>query len=422
MEAKGEILVAMWSSDSEWQSLREDIFGHKNYKQALRKISLWKSRRKTLFRGLSITEMVLQAIIKDVSFNEDAEPTDDHDLIQAYSIALMKFINLTSDKMMPGPQRSIYYRASRLDIPKWVVDMRHTVSHAQDLPDLESLRSAVGYILEWIFIKYWNIDANFLIVEKKLNMNVVDEFIELLEFYMLSKSQISSDLKEKQLNVLREKLTLSDCYSNKECTKKIKDLLVNKSWSSDLVNVFTTRYLLQAHECNVSKGRISKTDKILWNVLLKILNNCGLMTNVLQCLVTQHSRIAALWVLELCIIAYKSSKKIDLKNNQNNNCMNFKPLNWDTNLVLRTALQSPHPHTIIFLKWLLQLNPLNVKQQLNIVKLVSLYTGKVKVSSKNIDQNIFTVDDLIRKDDHQSQWSRNIGQMNWRQIPFGTTL
>jgi len=60
---------------------------------------------------------------------------------------------------------------------------------------------------------------------------------------------------------------------------------------------------------------------------------------------------------------------------------------------------------------LLQLNPLNVKQQLNIVKLVSLYTGKVKVSSKNIDQNIFTVDDLIRKDDHQSQWSRNIGKL-----------
>lgn len=54
---------------------------------------------------------------------------------------------------MPGPQRSIYYRASRLDIPKWVVDMRHTVSHAQDLPDLESLRSAVGYILEWIFVR-----------------------------------------------------------------------------------------------------------------------------------------------------------------------------------------------------------------------------------------------------------------------------
>lgn len=60
---------------------------------------------------------------------------------------------MTSDKLMPGPQKSMYYRAARLDIPKWLVDMRHTISHAQDLPSLEYLRSAVGYILEWIFVR-----------------------------------------------------------------------------------------------------------------------------------------------------------------------------------------------------------------------------------------------------------------------------
>lgn len=59
----------------------------------------------------------------------------------------------------------------------------------------------------------------------------------------------------------------------------------------------------------------------------------------------------------------------------------------------------------------IQLNPLNVKQQFNIVKLVSLYTGKVKVSSKNIDQNIFTLDDLISKDDRQSRWSKIVGKL-----------
>jgi len=47
---------------------------------------------------------------------------------------------------------------------------------------------------------------------------------------------------------------MSECCSNKECVKKMKDHLAIKDWSSDLVNVFTTRYLLQAHECNVSKG------------------------------------------------------------------------------------------------------------------------------------------------------------------------
>jgi len=45
---------------------------------------------------------------------------------------------------------------------------------------------------------------------------------------------------------------------------------------------------------------------------------------------------------------------------------------------------------------------------------VSLYTGEMKVSSKNVDHNnIFTVDDLTTsKDetDHQSQWSRAFGE------------
>lgn len=43
-------------------------------------------------------------------------------------------------------------------------------------------------------------------------------------------------------------------FSNKECTKKIKELLANKVSSSQLVNVFVTRYLLQTQECNVSEG------------------------------------------------------------------------------------------------------------------------------------------------------------------------
>ncbi|KAL4150064.1 hypothetical protein QTP88_003905 [Uroleucon formosanum] len=423
-----EIIVTPWSSDSEWHSLRQDIYGSKdtrNYKQALRKLLLWKSRGKSLCRGLYCTEMILQVVIKDVYFYEVDELINESDLVRLYSMAIMKFVNLTADISGKGPQKSMYYRASRLQLPSWLIDMRHKISHDQDLPTLKSLRAAMEFALEWLQTQYWNKDDNFLVIAKKVHMHIVYEFIDLLEFYILSKSQTNAALKQKRLNVLREKLNMSEC-SNKECVKKMKNLLVIKDWSSDLVNVFVSQYLLQAQECNVSKGRISKTDKAIWNVLLKTFNNSGLLTNVLQCLVTQHSRIAALWVLELCIVAYKSSKKIDMKNNQNDNCMNCKPLNLDTNLVLRTTLQSPHPYTIIFLKWLLQiqLSPLKMKQYNNIIKLVSLYTSEVKVSSKNVNHNIFTVDDLTSKDeiDHQSQWSRAFGQMNWRQVQFGTIL
>lgn len=104
---------------------------------------------------------------------------------------------------------------------------------------------------------------------------------------------------------------------------------------------------------NFFLGRILKTDKEIWRVLLKIMTTAGLLTNILQCLVTQNSRIAALWVIELCLVVYKFSKKNDVKHNnkQNDNCVNCKPLYLDTSLVLRTALNSTHEYTVIFLKW-----------------------------------------------------------------------
>lgn len=51
--------------------------------------------------------------------------------------------------------------------------------------------------------KYWNEDENFLVVVPNVNINIVDEFIDILEFYMLSKVQANTVLKEESLNVLR---------------------------------------------------------------------------------------------------------------------------------------------------------------------------------------------------------------------------
>lgn len=107
-------------------------------------------------------------------------------------------------------------------------------------------------------------------------------------------------------------------------------------------------------------GRISKFDKGIWSVLLKITNTIGLLTNVLQCLVTQNSYIAALWVIELCLM-YKINRKTDIKYDQNDSCMNWKTLHLDTSLVLKTALNSTHPYTTIFIKWQVK----NIKKTFN---------------------------------------------------------
>ncbi|VVC31397.1 Hypothetical protein CINCED_3A019295 [Cinara cedri] len=306
----------------------------------------------------------------------------------------------------------MYFRASRLDIPPWLIDMRHKISHDQDLPTLESLRAATEFALKWLKTKYWNNDDNFKVITTKLYTSVTDEFIDILELYMLNKIKTNTIDKEERLNALKTKLSVPS-FSYKECIKKIKEFLANKVYTSQLVNAFVTRYLMNAQECNSIKGRISKTDKDVWSVLLKLFTTSGLLTNLLQCLVTQNSRVAALWIIELCIVVFKNSKKIEIKHNENDNCMTCKTLDLDSNLVLRTALNSPHSHTVVFLKWLLRIqsNPLKVKQEYNIVKLVKLYTSSVKINSQNTAK-VFTIKDLTNKNSNlQSQWSLALGEL-----------
>lgn len=100
--------------------------------------------------------------------------------------------------------------------------MRHKISHDRDLPTLKSLRTAMEFVLDWLKVrcyynyflaiynsvllfqtKYWNIDDNFSVVGPKTNMDIVDVFMDTIEFYILNKRQTNTCLKEDQLNVLR---------------------------------------------------------------------------------------------------------------------------------------------------------------------------------------------------------------------------
>lgn len=47
----------------------------------------------------------------------------------------------------------MYYRASRLELPSWLIDMRHKISHDQDFPSLKSLRTAMEFLLTWLQVR-----------------------------------------------------------------------------------------------------------------------------------------------------------------------------------------------------------------------------------------------------------------------------
>lgn len=47
----------------------------------------------------------------------------------------------------------MYFRASCVELPSWLIDMRHKISHDKDLPTLQSLRVAMEFALEWLQVK-----------------------------------------------------------------------------------------------------------------------------------------------------------------------------------------------------------------------------------------------------------------------------
>lgn len=55
--------------------------------------------------------------------------------------------------MGKGPQKSMYFRASRIELPSWLIDMRHKISHDKDLPTLQSLQTAMEFALEWLQVR-----------------------------------------------------------------------------------------------------------------------------------------------------------------------------------------------------------------------------------------------------------------------------
>ncbi|NXC61974.1 LAS1L protein, partial [Aleadryas rufinucha] len=78
-----------------------------------------------------------------------------HELILSYGLALVRFVNLITErkqKMVSIPLRQL---AREVDIPIWVVDLRHELTHGK-LPRLALCRKGCDVVLDWLRKMYWS--------------------------------------------------------------------------------------------------------------------------------------------------------------------------------------------------------------------------------------------------------------------------
>lgn len=68
---------------------------------------------------------------------------------------IFRFLNLITDSTK---YNSLYHTAQNLQIPQWIINIRHAVAHSKELPSLDLLREASQYALKWLYELYWKLE------------------------------------------------------------------------------------------------------------------------------------------------------------------------------------------------------------------------------------------------------------------------
>lgn len=144
-----------WACTEEWievynLAFSEDV-GERN--RACKRMMAWRSRG-NLPLSVDATFSLLSAQCLDGSCAA-RNTVDDTPVRSTYGVALMRFVNTFTEFDQTGVYASsVQLLASRLGIPEWVVDARHSVAH-RDLPGIEVLRGGAQVCLQWLRDHYW---------------------------------------------------------------------------------------------------------------------------------------------------------------------------------------------------------------------------------------------------------------------------
>lgn len=82
---------------------------------------------------------------------------------------VFRFLNICAayDKR----QGTFYQTARKINLPEWLINLRHNIAHGQILPPIDLLNDALVFCLDWVHTAYW-----------KAAVNDIKDFIDDTEF------------------------------------------------------------------------------------------------------------------------------------------------------------------------------------------------------------------------------------------------
>ncbi|XP_065499767.1 ribosomal biogenesis protein LAS1L [Caloenas nicobarica] len=201
--------VVAWRGRAEWDQVMVGLYcGDSRLQQeALDRVSAWKSRYgPKMPLAVDCTAELIRCKVLDSSGRLKS-----HELILSYGLALVRFVNLITErkqKMVSIPLRQL---AREVDIPVWVVDLRHELTHGK-LPRLALCRRGCDVVLEWLRKTYWS---------RQLGNNLCEESEDEEQEEVEANAELDSDAWEIRTSQHEA------CEKHKEFHEKVRDVLIS---------------------------------------------------------------------------------------------------------------------------------------------------------------------------------------------------
>lgn len=145
--------MVAWLNKAEWDQVLEYLYSKDAALQryALHRISAWKSRyANSTPVAVECTADLVRCQVLDRSGQLDGD-----DLVLLYGSALVRFVNLITERQQGKVARPLRRLAGNMNIPEWVVNLRHDFTHRK-LPTLKWCRKGCKVVLEWLQQEYWS--------------------------------------------------------------------------------------------------------------------------------------------------------------------------------------------------------------------------------------------------------------------------
>ncbi|XP_044067226.1 ribosomal biogenesis protein LAS1L [Siniperca chuatsi] len=145
--------VVAWVNKAEWDQVLEYLYS-KDFalqRYALHRISAWRGR----YASSSPVAVDCTADLVRCQVLDRSGQLDGDDLVLLYGSALVRFVNLITERQQGRIARPLRRLAGNLNIPEWVVDLRHDFTHRK-LPSLKWCRKGCKVVLEWLQQEYWS--------------------------------------------------------------------------------------------------------------------------------------------------------------------------------------------------------------------------------------------------------------------------